>query len=186
MSGPMTRRPGADPWENLKTVAARCLQELLARPWFRDRGVLTRMDLEAAAQQVQDLVAPRAMSRLLRVGRAAWIALADDLERDDLPWRTVARRWASPSLPASFQCHLWAEYVPYADGAGLRLRKALQRRRGRGDAPRSFENRIILRISRTAQGWLVGSCELERIQPGDETAIRVKVKHDHGEETLRT
>jgi hypothetical protein len=164
-----------DQWERLAALAVECLKELLRSGWVSRRSKLSSLDLEALAQELQDMLAPQVISPLLRVGSVAWAALADDLEDQTRSWRAIAARWASRGLPGGLQCHLWAQYTPYAGGAGLRLRKAVQARQAQGKAPRSFERRLIVRVRRVEAGWGVVGHDLEPAAVGDDDPLRIEV-----------
>ena len=182
MGGPITRRFGADPWKNLEGIAGRGLAGLLRSRWVRDRGHLSSRQLQFLAQGLQDLVAPRVLSPLLQVGAPAWQALAVHLESPRMGFRAIAAKWASREFPVGLQCHLWTQYVPYCDGAGPRLRKAIAKRRGEGKAPKAFEKRVVFRIVRAGTGWRVIGAGLEPVDVGEELVFRIEVVKHNGAE----
>jgi hypothetical protein len=56
----------------------------------------------------------------------------------------------------------------------------MNQRRATGRAPRSFERRLVFRLTRRSEGWAIVSAEFEDAQPGDESPFRIVVIRTHG------
>jgi hypothetical protein len=162
-------------------LAVRCLQALLGSRWWKAKTSLSAAQLTDIASKPEEELAGHLQPPLLKTGLSAWEAFADDWEANS--WRSIVAKWAVKDVPAELQCHLWRQYAPYNAGHGVRLRKAIDKKRWTGEAPRAFGKRLVLRIARGKDEWVVVGSALEEAEPGDELCVRIEVTR--GEERQR-
>lgn len=165
-------------WENAAKLATHCATEVLQRSGLPGLTLSRPEHLAYIVQKTEDLIAEHVLGGIRAGGTAAWEALAEDIVDDTVGALQIARRWATPTYPESWQWVFWRWYVPAGHPTRAALVSALRRRIMQGGAPPSCEKRVVCLVCRRDEAWVVSDTRLVPVEPGDFNVVQITGEHD--------
>jgi hypothetical protein len=103
-----------DAWAVLRQTASIALRSVLDEPYVAGRSTLGSRERTYIVQKLEELVAERILSPLLRVGEPAWDRLATEVADPRRLWSAIRAAWIVPTYPEAWQAEFWQRYVKWS------------------------------------------------------------------------